>query len=177
MDISFAERTLYDRALVLADGDGGVHGVVEHATLLAQRGTDAPCEFRKVIGLRQELVRKLPLALAGGVLPFGLAVAQRAGPMAERYAAVHAPGSLEHAVALVEGLLHFSEIGDSFKYRPVAGFLTGDGQERIRVSHIPYPLIIHLYIVDLLVKLAQLFLVEDSLVFDRRDLDEVLGVF
>ena len=97
--------------------------------------------------------------------------------MAEWYAAVHAPGSLEHAVALVKGLLHFSEIGDSFKYRPVAGFLTGNGQECIRVSHIPCPLIIHLYIVNLFVKLAQLLLVEDALVFDRSDLDEVLGVF
>ena len=97
--------------------------------------------------------------------------------MAERYAAVHTPGSLKHAVTLVEGLLHFSEIGDSFKYRPVAGFLTGYCQECIGVSHIPFLLIIHLYIVDLLVEFAQLFLVEDALVLDRGDLDEVLGVF
>ena len=89
-DITFAEGCFGNGRFILADGDGGVHAQFQHTALLAEGGADTACELRKIIGFVQYLVGFFPFAFVEGVLKFGLLVAQRTGPVAERNAAVHA---------------------------------------------------------------------------------------
>ena len=79
-----------DRTFILTDGYGSVYAKVQGTALLAQCGTDAACELGEVIGSGEQFVSQFPLAFIDGILPFGLLVAQRACPMTERNAAVHA---------------------------------------------------------------------------------------
>ncbi len=89
-DITFAEGCFGNGRFILADGDGGVHAQFQHTALLAEGGTDTACEFRKIVGFVQYLVGFFPFAFVEGVLKFGLLVAQRTSPVAERNTAVHA---------------------------------------------------------------------------------------
>ena len=88
--IAFAESGFDDGGFVLADGDGRVDAEFQDAALFAQGGADAAGEFGEVIGAGQYLVGLVPVALPEGILELGRTIAQRAGPMAEGHAAVHA---------------------------------------------------------------------------------------
>ena len=97
-------------------------GEVEHAGFLAEGGTNAARELGEVVRCIEQAIGCLPFATAERVVPLGRFVAQRAGPVAEGHAAVHAAASLLFAVVAVERLFHFAKVVDALVYRSVAGF-------------------------------------------------------
>ena len=115
------------------------------------------------------------------ILKFRRPVPERTSPVTERNAAVHASGCLEFAVARVKCLFHFSEISYPVVYWTVAGFLPGHRQKCSRVSHKSSApnsnsLIISLDFGDFLLEFLHLLLCQDTLVFDRRYLDEFFHI-
>ena len=87
------ERLVDDLPLDLLDRDRRLLQV-QHAGALARRRAQLPGELREVVGRVQPLDRLGPVVAAGEVVPLGDQVAQRAAVVAERDAAVHAPGGL-----------------------------------------------------------------------------------
>ena len=121
-DVSGLKGLLDDGRFVFADRDGLIVEL-QHARLLAERRADPAGEFGKVVGQREDVVGLFPFSLPCHVLPFGLAVAQRTGPVAERDAAVHAARSLQLAVFRVERLFYRCEIVYAFVQGAVTGLL------------------------------------------------------
>lgn len=121
-DIALAESALHDSGLVLADGYG-LMLLVEHTALLAESGTDAARELREVVGLSQQLVSALDVIFVKAVLPFGLTVAERTTPVAERNSALHAARSLQAAVLGVESLLYLTIVVDAVMDGTIARLL------------------------------------------------------
>ena len=123
LNISFAEGGLDDGTLVLAVCRRFVVEAVQHAGFLAQGRTDATRELGEGIGTCQQPVGQFPVSLIEGIVPFGSLVAQRTGPVAEGYAAVHAAACLQLTFARVKRLLHLTEIVDSIVNRTVSCLL------------------------------------------------------
>jgi hypothetical protein len=67
---------------------------IQHTSLFAKRRTYSPCELRKGIGGREELIGSLPVALAKSRIPFRCLVTLWASPMAERHTTIHTARSL-----------------------------------------------------------------------------------
>ena len=132
---SFSERRFNHGTFVFADGDRGIDGKFQHATLLAEGGADSSCELREVIGGGEDLICLSPVSFEERVLKFGRSVAQRTSPVAEGDAAVHAARGLQFSVARVESLFNFAEVGNSFVDGTVARTLAGYGQECFWISH------------------------------------------
>ena len=133
--VVFLEGVLGDGGLVLAVGGGFVLHEVEYAGFLAESWADAPGELGEVVGGVEQAVGQLPVAPVEGVVPLRRAVAQGAGPMAERHAAVHAARSLQAAVAGVKGLFHFAEVVYAVVHGAVSRLLASYGQKCFRISH------------------------------------------
>ena len=136
LDIALAESCLGNGRFVFADGNRFVGREFEHAALLAQRRADASGELRKIAGLFQDAVSLFDAPPVEQILPFGLAVAHRTGPVAERHPAVHAARSLRTAVGGIEGLFDFAVIVYAVVYRTVTCFEPVHGQKCFRISHI-----------------------------------------
>ena len=134
-NISFAERRLGNCAFVFAYGHRRVHCQFEHTTLLAQCRADTSGKFGKIVGGGKYFVSLSPFALVERILEFGRAIAQRACPVAEGHAAIHAARRLLTALRCVKGLFYFAEIGNAVVYGTIAGFLARYGEECFRVSH------------------------------------------
>ena len=105
---------LCDGSLILTVGDRGMVSKIQDASLFAERRTDATCEFRKVVRGIEQTISQFPVALSESVVPFRILIAQRASPMAEGHAAVHAAACLSHTVTRVESLLHLAKVMYSF---------------------------------------------------------------
>ena len=136
-DESLEKRALHYGAFVLADGDR-LMLFVEHAPFLAQRRTYAAREFGEVVGSGQQGVGSLDVVFVESVLPFGLFVAQRTAPVAERYAAFHTARCLQTAVLWIECLLHFAVVAYTVGDRTVAGLFSIYSQKCFRISHIVF---------------------------------------
>ena len=92
-DPALLEAAVDDRVLDLLDH----HRVVvdrEHAGRLARRRADQAGELGEVVGRVQLVDRLAPVAAADEVVPVRDQVAERAGGVAERHAAVHAARAL-----------------------------------------------------------------------------------
>ena len=125
--VSLAESGFGNGGLVLAYRDRRVEAQLEHAALFAEGGADAARELGEIVGLGQDAVGFFPSSPEERVLEFRRAVAQGAGPVAERYSAVHAARGLELALSGIQGLFYFAEVGNSIEYRAVSRFPAGDG--------------------------------------------------
>ena len=120
---------LCNGSLVLAVGDRSMIGKIEHASLFAERRTDAAGKFGEVVSGIEQTVSQFPVALAESVVPFRILIAQRTSPMAERHAAVHAAAGLSHTVTRVESLLYLAKVVYSFVQRTIPGFQPGHFHE------------------------------------------------
>ena len=112
----FSEGMLRYGSLVLAVCCRLMLHEVEHARLLAERRTDTSCKLGEVVCRVQQTVCQLPVAFKQGVVPLWRLVAQRACPVAERHATVHAARCLLATVIAVQGLLHFAKVVDAVMY-------------------------------------------------------------
>ena len=88
-DVTLHKSALDDCALVFAASYRFGNCEVQDARLFAQSRTNPARKLRKIVGLAEEFVRQLPIALVERVVPFGLFVAEGTSPMAKRYAAIH----------------------------------------------------------------------------------------
>ena len=112
-DPALLEAAIDDRVLDLLDH----HRVVvdrEHARRFARRRADQPGELGEIVGGVQLLARLLPVVAADEVVPVRDQVAERAGRVAERHAAVHAAGPLELQLVGGEDAEDLPVVGDSF---------------------------------------------------------------
>jgi len=134
-DITFAKRNFGYRGFVFADGDRFVAAQFQYAAFLAEGGANATGELRKVACLLQHVKGLSIFAFVEEVLPFGLFVANRASPVAEGYAAVHAARSLRTAVAAVDRLFYFREVAYPFVYGPITCLLSMYGKKCFWISH------------------------------------------
>ena len=82
----------------------------EHARGLAGRGAQPPRELREVVGRVQALHGLGPVVAVDEVVPLGDEVPEWAAVVAERDAAVHAPGALLLGRFLAEGLVHLAPV-------------------------------------------------------------------
>jgi hypothetical protein len=132
------ERVVGDLHLDLLDGDRVV-GDAQYAGRLARRRTEPAGELREVVGGVQALRGGRPGAGADQVVPVRDAVAQRAALVAERDAAVHAPGGLVADELLAGRRVHLPPVADAHRHRPPLGQLPLVPEETVRVRHVPLP--------------------------------------
>ena len=135
-DVALAKGRLGQSQFILADGHGRIKRQAQHACLFAERRADAAGELRKVIRLGEERIGLAPLPAEQGVLKLGRLVTQRAGPVAERHAAVHAARRLLTPVVAAESLLDLTVIFDPLVDGAVARLLARHGEKSFWISHI-----------------------------------------
>ena len=87
----------------------------QHAGRFAGRGTDAPGEFRKVVGGVQLPHRLLPAPAVDQIVPIGNDVGQRAAGVAEGHAAIHAARRLRPQVVFRERLVDLEPVLDAHR--------------------------------------------------------------
>ena len=107
---------LLDRDRILVDA--------EHARPLARRRAQPAGELREVVGGVQPLDRVAPAVVAHQVVPLRDQVAQRAAVVAERNAAVHAPGRLLAQRLVREVLVDLFPVAQPQRDRPPLRGLT-----------------------------------------------------
>ncbi len=134
LDVAEVERVVGDLHLDLLDGHRVV-GDAQHAGGLARRRAQPAGELREVVGGVQRLRGGLPGAGADQVVPVRDPVAQRAALVAERDAAVHAPGGLVADEVLAGRRVHLPPVADAHRHRPPLGQLPLVPQETVRIRH------------------------------------------
>ena len=122
-------------ALVLSVGHSLAGGEVEHARLLAEGRADASCELRERVGFAEQLVGVLPVAVVEGVVQFGVFVAERTSPVAERHAAVHTSAGLFFSVVRVQCLFHLTKVVNTVVDGAISSLFARHGQKCFWVSH------------------------------------------
>src|SRR5688572_16539138 len=106
------ERGVGDVTLDLADGDGAVAGLLDHAIAFAQPvlRADAAADLREGVGGGGDLVGLLQPALGGQLQPVGDVVVERAMDLAERHAALRAAAGLGRRRSRAEPLIDLLEV-------------------------------------------------------------------
>ena len=120
LDPAFAKGVLDDGLFDHLDGDRRFIDA-QHASRFAGRGTDAPGEFRKIVGGVQHADGLAPAIAIDQIVPIGNDVVQRAAGMAKRHAAIHAARALGANFVLGKILIDFEPVVDALDYRPALG--------------------------------------------------------
>ena len=140
----------YNGVLVLLHGNRAAGGVAAGAGSFAQSGAYPAGKLREAVGGAQAMYSQIPLALVDQVVPFGNQVVQRAAAchaanhhasLAERYAAIHAAGTLRLLFILRQRDVKFVKVLNAFFRRQLRAGLPGNFHKSCRFSHrlrLPY---------------------------------------
>jgi len=113
---AFFPRAVDDGLLDIFDGDRGLVDA-EHARRLTGSGTNAPGEFREIVGRVQHAAGFAPTTAPYEVVPVGNDVGDGAAGVAERDAAIHTPRTLEADLFFGERVVDFKPVVDALGYR------------------------------------------------------------
>ena len=137
-DPTLVERTIDNRRFDGFDRDRGIIDA-QHARAFARRRTQAAGELREIVGRMQALDRRAPVIAIDEIVPVGNEITERASLMAERNAAVHAPGRLALERPRRIRQVNLEPVADALRDGTRRLLRADDFQKSGRLTHGPHP--------------------------------------
>src|ERR1019366_4338935 len=137
-DVALGESAVDDGFLDLLDGDRRLNDA-QHAGGFTGRGTNAPGEFREIIGGVQLPHRFLPAPLVHQIVPIGNDVGERTTGVAKGDAAIHAARRLGAQVVVGERQVDFGPVLDAHDGVATLGHFPRVFHEAGDFSHVGSP--------------------------------------
>src|SRR5665647_541743 len=131
-------ESMFDHGtLVLPDGNRLIMNG-QHTGFFTRRRTYSSCKFREAVGFVQDIVSIIPVSTVNSIPPFRDVASYRTGPVAKRYAAIHAPRRLAYPILVVQCLFNFAKITYPFTNWTISAHFSFYFYKTLWISHVTF---------------------------------------